>query len=172
VDTVAALSVFRLQCPLSTALRVAYGGRYSTEALDTLRGLCDLIEWNDRSDDLEDQTLLFRHPDIAREYLAEEGVSTEQQTVAVLQPAIEALVDSAGDRWLAETLSATVLHRGAKNKRDFEWRLDAIEMIPPQFEAQAARFSITGVAFSSWRPDMHDLTTRIARTSCVVLCAT
>lgn len=131
VDTVAALSVFRLQCPLSTALRVAYGGRYSTEALDTLRGLCDLIEWNDRSDDLEDQTLLFRHPDIAREYLAEEGVRTEQQTVAVLQPAIEALVDSAGDRWLAETLSATVLQRSAKNKRDFEWRLDAIEMIPP-----------------------------------------
>jgi len=131
VDTVAALSVFRLQCPLSTALRVAYGGRYSTEVLDMLRGLCDLIEWNDRSDDLEDQTLLFRHPDIAREYLAEEGVRTEPQTVAVLQPALEALVDSAGDRWLAETLAATVLQRGAKNKRDFEWRLSAFEMIPP-----------------------------------------
>lgn len=131
VNSVACLSYFRVACPLTTALRVSYGGRYSTDAFDTLRNLSDLIDWGDRAEDLADQTLYFRHPDVAREFLAGRGILWDSQVMDCLIPTLGALVDSDADRWLAETLAATSLVRGTRSRQDYDWRLRAFEAIPP-----------------------------------------
>lgn len=133
VNSVAVLSSFRLVSPMMTVLRPVAGGAFSSEVVQTLRSLRDVVAWADYSSDLEDQVLTFRHPAIADEYLRSIGAETEDQRMQVLRPVIEALsAGSRADIWLAEALSATVLSPEQPDRyTDWDWRLTAFDWIPP-----------------------------------------
>lgn len=132
VNYVAGLSSFRLVSPLTTVLRPITGSIFSSNVVDTLQQLKDIVDWKDYSVDLDDQVLSFRHPAIAVEYLRSIGISNEADTVRLVRPVIESLSPGGrADLWLAEMIASTVLAPESRARDvDWRWRLEAFDWIP------------------------------------------
>lgn len=133
LKNIAILSSFRLVSPLMTVLRPITGRTISSSIILTLRELKDIIDWKDLSEDLDDQVLIFRHPSIADEHLRTIGVYSEAQKVDALTPVIANLsAGSRADRWVADSLAATVLGPiDSRRVNDWDWRLKAFNNFPP-----------------------------------------
>jgi hypothetical protein len=132
INYIAALSSFRLISPMTSVLRPIVGSGFSSEVVDTLRQLQDIVDWKDFSTDLDDQVLTFRHPSIANEYLRTLEIVSEEQTIKLIKPVLEKLSPgSKADLWLAERLASTILAPESRSRaNDWDWRLEAFGWIP------------------------------------------
>lgn len=134
INYVAAMSTFRLVSPFWTVLRPVTGGVFSSELVDVLRQLSDLMSWG-TSRALDDETLRFVHPSIASEILRREGIRDSQQRINVLRPLLSQLsAGSVGDRWVCESIAVTASpsfeEKQAMPQIDWSWRLDLFEDLP------------------------------------------
>ena len=91
VKYVAALSAFRIVSPLWTVLRPITGGSFDSGIVSALKQLQGLVEWGASSDELHDQALRFLHPSLAVEFLRQQRIRSELETVATLKPVLSAL---------------------------------------------------------------------------------
>lgn len=140
ITYVAALSSFRIVCPLWTVLRPLTGGEYSSDLSEAIQQTEGIVVWGAFSEDLSDQVLLFAHPTLADEYLRRAGISTSSDRLKLLGPLLSNLsAGSIGDIWLAEVLVASVLAPAYEERYsgDWEWRLSAFDKIPPAIREQS-----------------------------------
>jgi len=136
----ASLSSFRIVCPLMTWLRPLTGGTFNSEILEILRSLDDLIEWGSFDPEIQDQVIMFKHPEFAKEYLRREGIITEEERITALLPLLTELsAGHLGDAWVAEALSQNVLAPPdyRVTNIDWDWRLKAFDSIPPLIRDQS-----------------------------------
>ncbi len=141
VHYVAGFSSFRIACPLWTVLRPVTGGAFDSAITKALRQLEGLVVWGGTSSDLEDQSLRFSHPGLAAELLRRQECRTQAERIQSLEPVITALsVGHRGDIWLAENIAASVLTPAYEERNpatDYEWRLQAFDMMPPLIREQS-----------------------------------
>jgi tetratricopeptide (TPR) repeat protein len=134
VKYIAALSSLRIITPLFTALRPVTGGHFSSQLVEILKQLSDLIEWGNYSEELEDQVVRFYHPAIAEEYLHRLGAYNIHSYIQILEPLLKNLSPgSSGDVWIAEALSAIIMPRFKERKQsDWEWLSSSVfDKLPP-----------------------------------------
>jgi len=134
VDFVAVLSSWHIISPLWSVLRPVTGGTFSSELVSVLKDLGDLVNWGDYNPVIDDQTIYFRHPVLAAEFLRRRSVSTDQDRVECLMPMLRGMsTGHNGDMWVAETLAYRVLTPpfAMRVSAGYEWRLKAFEAIPP-----------------------------------------
>ena len=130
---VAALSSFRIDCPLWTAVRTVCDGAMTQEVVDLFHELDGIIEWGNKVEQIDDYTVRFLHPAIALEYLRKLEVRGEAARASLLNGCLSGLTVQKGDVWLAEKLASKVLAPEYERRQlgDWEWRLEAFEHIPP-----------------------------------------
>jgi|GEM_PF-1277670 len=135
IQFIAVLSSFRIVCPLWTALRPLTGGAISSETVQALRQLQDLIDWK-VSRHLNDQVLRFIHPQFARELLRRQGIRQNIDRIRAIEPMLRHLsAGHPGDQWVAESLSLSISPsyeaRQGVSPTDWDWRLSTFESLPP-----------------------------------------
>lgn len=138
---VAALSSFRLACPLWTVLRPVTGGSFSSLITAALRQLEGVVIWGGSSDELGDQVLRFAHPGLAIELLRRHSARTRCERLGIAKPVILGLsAGHRGDVWLAESIAASVLtptYEERNPSTDYDWRLEVFDSIPPVISSQS-----------------------------------
>lgn len=141
VKYVAAFSAFRIVSPLWTVLRPVTGGSFDSGIVATLRQLEGVVEWGTTSDELHDQALRFLHPTLAVEFLRQQHIRSDSETVAALKPVLSSLSSGhPGDVWTAQTLAANVLAPTYEERLQtvsYDWRLEAFESMQPALSDQS-----------------------------------
>jgi len=140
VSYVAAFSSYRIVSPIWTVLRPVTGGSFSSQFLDVVHALKDMIVWGDSSEELGDQVLRFAHPSLASEFLRQHGVRTAKDRALVVRPVLSALsAGHLGDVWLSESFAAMVLvpPRDERQFAEWDWRLGLFEVFPPVVRDQS-----------------------------------